>query len=389
MDPLTILMIVAGIYLLVYVIAQAIGVEKLAERGIDAGFPFFLMVRTERLNSFLTRMGKKFPKAFFNVGIVVSFGGMIFGFWLLFDNFLKFFIQTEAAGGVIPIIPGVTITGLPLVYLLIGLAVTLITHEFAHGLAASRDNIPIKSSGLLSFYVLFGGFVEPDEEVFEKEATPRQRMRLLAAGSYVNLIWGFIFFLLLANFSGLMSIGFNQPSGAFIYDISADTPASQALQIGDVIIGLNETEIDTWGSVSVFMADAPAGAPVTIHTLTDSFNITLTGNPANASRGYIGIYGADYWEPKPGWEWIPGGPMYAFHMYQILTWCFIILVSIAIFNLLPIPVFDGDKLLSNGLSLLTDDETKIKKIMWPARILALVIVIGSIVLSLITGKALF
>jgi len=389
MDPLTVLMIIAGIYLLIYIVAQAIGIEKLGERGIDAGFPFFLMIRTERLNSFLTRMGKKFPKAFFNVGIVVSFGGMIFGFWLLLDNFIKFFVQTDAAGGIIPVIPGVTITGLPLVYLLIGLAVTLITHEFAHGLAASRDDIPIKSSGLLFFYVLFGGFVEPDEEAFETQATPRQRMRLLAAGSYANLIWGFIFFLLIANFSSLMSIGFNQPNGAFIYDIAADTPASQALQIGDVIIGINETDIDTWYSVSLFMADAPADSLITVHTLDGSVNITLAGNPANASRGYIGVFGADYWEPKAGWEWIPGGPMYAFHMSQILTWCFIILISIAIFNLLPIPVFDGDKLLSNGLSLITDNEKKIKMVMWPARILSIVIVLGSIILSLITGKGLF
>ena len=128
---------------------------------------------------------------------------------------------------------------------------------------------------------------------------------------------------------------------------------------------------------------------MTVHTLTDTFNITLAANPSNVSRGYIGIYGADYWEPKPGWEWIPGGPMYAFHMSQTLTWCFIILVSIAIFNLLPIPVFDGDKLLSNGLSLITDDEKKIKMVMWPLRILAIVIVVGSIVLSIITGKTLF
>ena len=389
MDPLTILLFIAGIYLVIYVVAQALGIDKLSEKGIDAGFPFFLMIRTERLNSFLTRLGKKFPKAFFNVGIVVSFVGMIFGFWLLLDNFIKFFIETDQAGAIVPVIPGVTITGLPLVYLMIGLAVTLITHEFAHGLASSRDDIPIKSSGLVFFYVLFGGFVEPDEEVFEEQATPRQRMRLLAAGSYANLIWGFIFLLLIANFNGLMSIGFNPPSGAFIYDIAADTPAAHSLQIGDVIIGLNQTEIDTWANVSTFMADAPAGALVTVHTLTDTFNITLAANPSNTSRGYIGIYGADYWEPKPGWEWIPGGPMYAFHMSQTLTWCFVILVSIAIFNLLPIPVFDGDKLLSNGLSLITDDEKKIKMVMWPLRILAIVIVVGSIVLSIFTGKTLF
>ena len=389
MDPFTVLFIVAGIWIVIYLIAQAIGIEKLNEKGVDAGFPFFLMIRTERLNNFLTRMGKKFPRAFFNLGVVVAFGGMIYGLWLFTDNLIKFFIQPAAAGGVVPIIPGVTITGLPLIYMLIGLAVTLLTHEFSHGLASSKDNIPIKSSGLLFFYVLFGGFVEPDDEAFQNDVGPKERMRLLAAGSFSNIIWGFIFLFLIANFQGMMSIGFNPPSGAYIYEIQSESPADGVIEVGDVIIGLNETTISTWANVSTFMQDARAETQLTIHTLDNTYTIILAPNELNASKGYIGIYGADYWEPKPGWGWIPGGPLYSFHMQQILLWCFIILISVSIFNLLPIPMLDGDGLLTNGLSLVIDDETKIKKIMWPLRIFSLVVILLSIALSLITGKALF
>jgi membrane-associated protease RseP (regulator of RpoE activity) len=162
------------------------------------------------------------------------------------------------------------------------------------------------------------------------------------------------------------------------------------LDIGDVVVGINETEIESWGAVSVYMATALAGSNVTIHLLGKApVSITLAPNELNATRGYIGIYGADYWEPKPGWEWIPGGPMYAFHMSQILTWCYIILISIALFNLLPIPIFDGDKILSNGLSLYIKDEQKIKMIMWPARIISIAIVLLSVILSIVTGKGLF
>jgi membrane-associated protease RseP (regulator of RpoE activity) len=389
MDPLMVLLIVAGIWIVIYFIAQAIGIEKLNEKGVDAGFPFFLMIRTDRLNDFLTRMGKKFPRAFFNLGVVVAFGGMIYGLYLFTDNLLKFFIQPAAAGGVVPIIPGVTITGLPLIYMLIGLAVTLLTHEFAHGLASSKDNIPIKSSGLLFFYVLFGGFVEPDEEAFQNDAEPRERMRLLAAGSFANLIWGVIFLVLIANFQGMMSLGFNPPSGAYIYEIEGESPADGVLEIGDVIIGLNETTISTWEDIRYFMADARAESQLTIHTLESTYTIILAPNELNASKGYIGVFGADYWEPKTGWEWIPGGPLYAFHMQQILIWCFIILVSVSIFNLLPIPMLDGDGLLTNALSLVTDDEKKIMMIMWPLRIFSLGMILLSIALSLITGKGLF
>ncbi|MBY8997805.1 MAG: site-2 protease family protein [Candidatus Thorarchaeota archaeon] len=389
MEPLEVFAIIGLIWLVVYFVAQWIGVEKLSEKGIDAGFPFFIMWRTQRLNTFLTRMGKKFPRVFFNIGIVVGFGGMIVSFVMFGDNLIKFFVQPEAAGGVVPIIPGVTITGLPLVYMLIGLAVTLLTHEFAHGLAASKDGIAIKSSGLLAFLVLFGGFVEPDQEQFENEATPQSRMRLLAAGSFANFAWGFVFLIILANFYPLMSIGYYPPNGAYVYDLEAGSPAAAALDIGTVITGLNDTEIANWTAVSRFMLDAPAGAQLTIHTLNGSeVTIILAASKLNESRGYMGIFGSDYWEPRPGWD-VFLSPMFVFHLQQIIFWCYLILISIALFNLLPIPVFDGDKLLSNGLSLVIKDEKKIKYIMWPVRIAALGIVLLSIILSFIMGKGLF
>jgi len=334
-------------------------------------------------------MGKKFPRAFWNVGIVVAFGGMIFGFYIFADNFLKFFTTPAQAGGVVPIIPGVTITGLPMVYMLIGLAVTLITHEFAHGLASSKDEVPIKSSGILIFLVIFGAFVEPDDEVFEKQVGPKTRMRLFAAGSYANLITAFVVFILMMNFNPMMSIAFNQPNGAYIYETVSGSPGAEALQIGDVIVGLNDTDINTWTDVGLFMANATAGSQVTIHTLDGSpAAIVLAANPNNATLGYIGILGADHWEPKPGWDLILS-PLYVFHMQQILLWLWIVLVSVGLLNLLPVPALDGDRILKNALSLITDDEKKIKYIMWPLRIASLVIVIGSIVLSLYLGKGIF
>jgi membrane-associated protease RseP (regulator of RpoE activity) len=388
MDALTALGLIGVIWIIIYFIAQYVGVERLQEKGVEAGSPFFFMWRTERLNVFLTKMGKKFPLIFFNIGIVVGFGGMIFAFWMFGENLIKFFIQPAEAGGVVPIIPGITITGLPLVYMLIALAVAILTHEFAHGFASSKDNIPIKSSGLVAFLVMFGAFVEPDEESFEKEASPKARMRLLAAGSYANVAWSFVFLALLINFGSIASIAYNPPSGAYIYQLSPGSPGAEALSVGDVIIGLNDTEINTWSEVSLFMVNATAGSQVTIHKLDGDVTIILAANEVNETRGYIGVYGADYWEPKPGWNLFLS-PMFIFHAQQIVLWCYIILISLALFNLLPIPMLDGDKLLSNGLSLVIKDEKKIKYIMYPIRIAAVVIVVLSIVLSLVMGKGLF
>ncbi len=388
MEILDALLIIVGIYILVYIIGQAVGVDKLSEKGVDVGFPLFIMIKTERLNAFLTKMGKKFPKAFFNLGIVVAFGGMIVGFWMFGDNLLKFFTAPADAGGIVPIIPGVTITGLPLVYMMIGLAITLIVHEFAHGLASSKDSIPIKGSGLVFFFVLFGGFVEPDEEVFETEASPQARMRLLAAGSYANLIWSFFFLAILMNMGGLLAIGFNPPNGAYIWGVVENSPADQKIAVGDVIIGLNDTDINTWNDISLFMANTTTGEQVEVQTLEGSFMLTLGNATSDSTKGYIGINGGDYLEPRPGFD-LFFDSMTAFHFQQIVSWTFIILFSVAVFNLLPIPMLDGDKLLSNALSLKIKDEKKIKYIMWPARIASLVIVILSIALTFLTGKTLF
>jgi len=388
MDALTALGLIGIIWIVIYFVAQYIGVERLQEKGVEAGTPFFFMWKTERLNAFLTKMGKKFPVVFFNVGVIVGFGGMFFAFWMFGDNLIKFFIQPAEAGGVVPIIPGITITGLPLVYMLIALAVAILTHEFGHGFASSKDNIPIKSSGLLGFFVMFGAFVEPDEEAFEKEASPKARMRLLAAGSFANIAWSFVFLAILLNFNSIAMIAYNPPSGAYVYQTSPGSPGAEALSVGDVIIGLNDTEIRAWNDVSIFMSDALNGSQVTVHTLEGSVTIILAGSEANSTRGYIGIYGADYWEPKPGWNVIID-PMFIFHAQQIILWCYIILISLALFNLLPVPALDGDKLLSNGLSLFIKDEKKVKYIMYPVRISALLIVVLSIVLSLIMGKGLF
>ncbi len=387
------------VYLIIYIIAQGVGVERLKQRGLDASVPFFVMIRTQRLNSLLTRTGKRIPRWVFNIGIVVGFLGMGFGFILFTSNLVAFFLKPEDAGGVVPIIPGVTITGMPLVYMIVGLAVTLITHEFAHGLAAARDNIPIKSAGLLFLFILFGGFVEPDENVFEenvtsneaqpeKKATPQERMRVLAAGSFSNMAWALVFMIVIANFYPLMSIGFS-PGGTYVYQIAEGAPADGVLQVGDVINALNNTKINSWAELGAFMSNTRAGSILIVCTNRGNFSLTLAQAQPNTNRGYMGIYGTDYWAPRPGWEWMPDVTMFAFHTQQILIWSYLLLLSVAIFNLLPIPILDGDKLLSNGLSLVIKNKETVSRIMWPLRITTLVIVVTNVILSYMTGKGLF
>jgi membrane-associated protease RseP (regulator of RpoE activity) len=182
------------------------------------------------------------------------------------------------------------------------------------------------------------------------------------------------------------------------------------MRVGDTIVQLNGTDIDTWTDVSLFMIDSVSKNTVTVHLLNGTvFDVTLGMNPSNSSKGYFGIYGVDYWEPKAGWEWL--GPLYAFNAQMTLQWTFLILFSVGIFNLLPIPALDGDKILSNGISLVMkrrksrryrtlgqeydenlediEVENTVKKIMWPIRIFSLGVIVLSIVMTFVTGAPIF
>src|SRR2546428_8063279 len=87
---------------------------------------------------------------------------------------------------IIPV-PGVTISWEIFPYILISIAVLLIPHEAAHGIASVLDKVPIKSSGVFLAIFLPGGFVEIDEEDLSKRKA-RTKLRVFAGGSFTNVV---------------------------------------------------------------------------------------------------------------------------------------------------------------------------------------------------------
>jgi membrane-associated protease RseP (regulator of RpoE activity) len=76
----------------------------------------------------------------------------------------------------------------------IGLFITLLVHEFAHGILARVEGIKVKSMGLALLAVPIAAFVEPDdEELFgtaqkPAKASRKARIRILAAGVIANFL---------------------------------------------------------------------------------------------------------------------------------------------------------------------------------------------------------
>lgn len=95
------------------------------------------------------------------------------------------------------VVPNLGLPKFYFIYFIIILAVIAITHEFAHGIFAARNNVRIKKTGF-GFFPFFlpiflAAFVELDEKNMEKKSKFAQ-MAVLSAGTFVNLLTAIVFF---------------------------------------------------------------------------------------------------------------------------------------------------------------------------------------------------
>ncbi|MFX1280325.1 MAG: site-2 protease family protein [Promethearchaeota archaeon] len=181
-------------------------------------FPLLAMFKTKKLNNFIKKLSRKAPKfwrIFWTIGIFISFGIVIYAFYFFFTNFINLIFRPRIEQAVLPLIPGVTIDLPVFVYLILPLLFIITTHEFAHGIAANSDGLDIKSTGVLGaglFYIIgFGAFVEIDErEANSIKVSRYTRLRIAAAGTYVNGITAGVAFILILCFPLMTSPYYRQ-----------------------------------------------------------------------------------------------------------------------------------------------------------------------------------
>ncbi|MHA2182679.1 MAG: site-2 protease family protein, partial [Promethearchaeota archaeon] len=180
------------------------------------------------------------------IGIFVSFAFTIYAFYFFFTNLINLIIDPRIEQAIVPIIPGVTIDLPLLFYLILPLLFILTTHEFAHGIAASADGLDVKSTGVLGaglfFIIGFGAFVEIDERELRSTKFKRNtRLRIAAAGTFVNGITAGIAFILLLTFPLIIAPWYYQVS-----QVSSVLPETQGgfnegnLASGDVILAIKK-----------------------------------------------------------------------------------------------------------------------------------------------------
>lgn len=175
--------------------------ERWRKRGISVWgpIPLAIFLRTTRGLSLLDRLSR--PKRFWRIvasaGVpLVVLSMAYFLVLVLLMAYLMIQSPPEPSSYNAPrnilLIPGLN-EYIPFVWGWIALFVTMVVHEFAHGILSRVEGVRVKSMGIVTFlFAPIAAFVEPDEEeLFGNEDKPPlvskgARVRILAAGVISN-----------------------------------------------------------------------------------------------------------------------------------------------------------------------------------------------------------
>ena len=350
-EPYFILFALLVIWVTIYIVSLLLPLEKY---GLVVT-PLYLMYKTERFNGFFDRIAKKNEKLWkilANVGIAAAVVEIFLATYILATNLQRFIYLPQEAGPVVPILPGVTISFTWFPYILVAAGLAITTHEMAHGVVSSAEKIPLKSSGILLAPVTFGGFVEPDEEALDKSPL-LSKLRVLAAGSFTNMVTGLLALLLIISL-------FASSTGVLVMDVPENGPVYGAgMRPWEVIYSINGHRLPSVAEFSQFMVAIGPGVPLTIETSSGLRNIVTEAADYNETKGIIGIRNFLSYRPMRIGEI---SPQITYHLAMTLEWTSLLMINVAIFNMLPLFPFDGEAFVYSLL------KKKLKKELKAARI---------------------
>ena len=328
---------------------------KLDRRGVDLKF-YSLVYRNSGVQDVLVRIlgrTRRGVRIFADVSVVAGFLMMGFAFWFLLDNVAKYFVEPQDFAELTVLIPGVTLTSAySITYFLLTIPIVLVMHEGAHGIVAALERIRIKNGGFAVFIAMFAGFVEPDEEEFNR-ARKISRLRVIGAGATSNVLFAAalgallltnpVFALVLPE--PILGWFYESPEGVMVLSVMEDMGAEAAgMMAGDIITGVGDIEI-LRPEHFVDLGLEP-GDVVPVSVLRDGvpmeFVVNIMESPEDPGRGLIGIMRDNTFSYKPVLDFIEWGDP---NVSLFLLWLWMISFFIGIINMLPLPILDGGKFI--------------------------------------------
>jgi len=358
----------------IFVSAKALKLEKY---GVEIK-PYSLVYKNKGVNELLIKILGKTRSAvsvFANVSVIAGFIMMGFAFWFLLNNISNFFVAQSEFSELTVLIPGVTLTSAPAIAaFLLSIPIVLVMHEGGHGIVAALEKIKIKTGGFAIFIAMFAGFVEPDEEQFEK-AKKISKLRVIGAGATSNVLFSFVLGAILLT-NPMFAMVVPEPlqstfyekaetSGVLVLSVMDGGGAQQAgIQENDIITTINDKPIfspDDFPSLN-------PGDTASVSVLRDGqpldFGLTVMAAPNNPEQGLIGIMRANE-PPTPIYNVIDWGldtPIGSDISYFLL-WLWMISFFIGIINMLPLPILDGGKFIQIIIDKRFSDKA-VKTTMW-------------------------
>lgn len=346
---------------------------KLDKHGFEIK-PYSLTYKNAQVQTVLTKVlgrTRRGIRVFADVSVVAGFIMMGFGFWFLIDNVTKFFDKPEEFSELTVLIPGVTLTSSSaILYFLLSIPIVLVIHEGAHGIVATLEKIRIKTGGFAIFIAMFAGFVEPDDEEFNK-AKKISKLRVIGAGATSNVIFALALgAILLTNpFFAIVvpepirSTFYEIPQGVNVLSIMPESGAEKAgLQTNDIITSINDITIVTpFDFTKVKLAP---GSTASVTVLRDGQKIThqveIMPSPEDPTKGLIGITRDNSVSYKPIYNFIEWKSA---ELSMFLLWLWMISFFIGIINMLPLPILDGGKFIHSIIDKKLSD-VMVNRTMW-------------------------
>ena len=333
---------------------------------------YSLVYKNRQVQSVLTKIlgrTRRGIRVFADVSVIAGFIMMGFAFWFLLSNVSKFFVEPSEFSELTVLIPGVTLTSsASIVNFLLSIPIVLVIHEGAHGIVATLEKIKIKTGGFAIFIAMFAGFVEPDEEEFNK-AKKISKLRVIGAGATSNVIFAFAlgailltnpFFAMILP-EPLLSTFYDLPDGVLVLSIIENSGAERAgLLANDIITSINGVPI-------LSPVDFPSLSPgdtANVSVLRDGqpldFAVEIIPSPDDPERGLIGIMRDNSFAYKPVLNFIEwNNPQFS----MFLLWLWMISFFIGIINMLPLPILDGGKFIHTIIDKKISDKA-VNGVMW-------------------------
>jgi len=258
--------------------------------------------------------------------------------------------------GVTPLLPGVSSSGeigfifpgtqifIPLLSGIATLFILLASHELCHGILSRAEKIKVKSMGIATFGLYpIGAFVEPDEQAFERSKS-ESRMRVLAMGSFANLVVAALS-LLLMGLVGFQAVGMMETAGVEIISVQEGMPAA-VFEPGTIITAVNSIPVATLDEYLKEAESLRPGDSVVLETDQGEFTLTAVPRPEDPGSAQLGYSLQTKSQLKAGFE--SQRPLFDFFIsvMSFLSILFLFNFSVAMFNLMPAGIVDGGKMFS-------------------------------------------